>query len=431
MTHRIAVLALLAGLALAAPALATDYPPAGPPGAVSKPPPGKHRTIAVCEHNRGHGCFPRIQDAVDEARAGDTVVVPDGTYKEAVLVRGAKKRYLRLIGNTEDPGRVVLEGGSKRQNGVLVDGADQVTVMGFTVRHYRGNGIFIRNAAGYHVRHVVATLTGTYGVYAFNTTGGIIEDSEASYNNDSGFYIGQTPRQTRPFRSIVRRVKAWGNVLGFSGTNMRYVTITRSQWFNNGVGIVPNALDSEKYAPPEDNVISDNDVFWNNFNYFLKAPFPLRKGATGEVAYPVGTGILLFGGRRNLIERNRVYGNYLFGVGAVQQFLLKQADARDLVGNRVRDNVFGGGGADLNGRDLFYDGNGSDNCFGPNTGVQVTVPADGSTFTPCPFSGPNAFSSAAQQEVVSWALEPDHEAHWIKHPHAAKAGYTPLEHYAP
>ena len=74
----------------------------------------------------------------------------------------------------------------------------------------------------------------------------------------------------------MRNVSAYGNVLGFSGTNMRYVTITKSKWFNNGLGIVPNALDSEKYAPPEDNVITDNDIFWNNFNYYTGAPFMLR-----------------------------------------------------------------------------------------------------------------------------------------------------------
>ena len=139
---------------------------------------------------------------------------------------------------------------------------------------------------------------------------------------------------------------------------MRYVTITKSQFFNNGTGIVPNALDTEKFAPPEDNVITDNDVFWNNFNYYKGAPFKMIPSAT-SVPYPVGVGILLFGGRRNRIENNRVYGNYLVGIGALQQFLLKQKDAQDLVGNSVRFNQMGMGGADPNGRDLFYDGNGT------------------------------------------------------------------------
>jgi len=256
-----------------------------------------------------------------------------------------------------------------------------------------------------------------------------MENSQASYNSDSGFYIGQTPKQTTPARSIVRNVKAFGNVLGFSGTNMRYVTITKSQWFNNGTGIVPNALDTEKYAPPEDNVITDNDIFWNNFNYYAGAPFKQKKQAT-VTPYPVGVGVLLFGGRRTEVSHNRIYGNYLIGVGAIKQILLKQADAADLIGNQVHDNQFGLGGADLNGRELFYDGSGTDNCFGPNDGVVNTEPADGSTFAPCPFTGPNAFNQAAQDQAISWDVgDPTHEAFWIRHPHAPKPGLTPLEHY--
>src|SRR5205085_4586196 len=133
-------------------------------------------------------------------------------------------------------------------------------------------------------------------------------------NNDGGLYIGQTPVQAKPQRSLVTGIRSYGNVLGFSGTNMRYVTITRSQFFNNGTGIVPNALDSEKFAPPEDNVITDNDVYWNNFNYYRGAPFEQRETAVGELAYPPGVGILLFGSRTTKVTGNRVFGNYLIGV---------------------------------------------------------------------------------------------------------------------
>ena len=99
----------------------------------------------------------------------------------------------------------------------------------------------------------------------------------------------------------------------------------------------------------------------------------------------------------------------------------------------MRNNAFGLGGTDHNGRDLFYDGNGQDNCISDNTGVEVTVPADGSTFAPCGasgFTGANAFSAAAQGQAVAWtAGDPTHEANWVRNPHAAKPGYTPLEHY--
>ena len=53
------------------------------------------------------------------------------------------------------------------------------------------------------------------------------------------------------------------------------MTIKKSKFCNNGIGIVPNALDSEKFPPPEYNAIKDNEVFWNNFNFYLGAPFQI------------------------------------------------------------------------------------------------------------------------------------------------------------
>jgi Right handed beta helix region len=426
---RIAGVAIVAALAVPSVAAAGTYPPPANPGTPQKPPKGPFHRLEVCKDD----CrYHTIQAAVNKAKAGDTVKVQAGTYHEQVKIAGASKRYLKLVGNPKDPSQVVIDGTlgkSRRQNGVWVTDADQVTINGFTAKHYNGNGFFVLNANGYTLKNLNATLGGVYGIYAFNSVGGVMSDSQASYNNDAGFYIGQTPPQTTPKRSQVTRVKSFGNVLGFSGTNMRYVTITKSQWFNNGTGLAPNALDSEKYAPDEDNVITDNDIFWNNFNYYVGAPFKRRKSSVGSVPYPVGVGVIIFGGRRNQVTNNRIYGNYLTGFATLKQILLKQADAADPVGNQVHDNQFGLGGADLNGRDLVYDGSGSDNCFGPNVGVALTLPADGSVYAPCPFTGANAFNQAAQSEAFGWAGDTTHEKFWIKHPHAAKKGYTPLEHY--
>ena len=420
-----------AGVAGAAHISANAYPPPKNPTIPSTAPKGPFKTRTVC----AKGCaYKTIQSAVNASKAGDTVKVKAGTYKERVVIKGKGKAFLKLIGDPKSPGKVLLEGkGSKPatqpNNGVTINGADQVTVNGFTARDYSGYGFFVVNNNGYLLTNLVAKFVGVYGIYAFNSVGGTMSNSTAAWNNDSGFYIGQTPPQTKPIRSYVRNVTAYGNVLGFSGTNSKYVTITQSRWFNNGLGIVPNALDSEKYAPPDQNVITDNDVFFNNWDYFAGAPFKLRASAT-DIPYPVGTGILLFGGRNTEVSKNRVYGNYLMGVGAIQQLLLKQADAKDLIGNRIMNNVFGNDGKNPNGRDLFYDGDGSNNCIGPNTGVQVTVPADASTFAPCPFTGTNAFSADAQGQAVNWTVtDPTHEAFWIKNAQTPIPGVTPLEHW--
>jgi hypothetical protein len=429
---RTTLIAPLLTLALAAPAMAADYPPPSDPGTVQAKPKGPFHTRNVCaKGKKSKGCFKTIQKAINAAKPGDTVKVPNGTWKEGVKIQGAKKRFLKLIGNIKHPEKVVFEGkslkGAAKSNGVLINKANEVTVRGFTAQHYNGNGFFVTNANGYHLNDLIAKYVGVYGVYAFNTVGGEMRRDTAAWNNDSGFYVGQTPKQTKPVRTILSDLVSYGNVLGYSGTNSRYVTITKSKWFNNGLGIVPNALDSEKFPPPEENVITDNDIFWNNFDYYKGAPFKLRPPATGDVPYPTGVGVLLFGGRNNKITNNRIFGNYLLGAGMIEQFLLKNPDDGTLVGNEITGNQFGLNGTDLNGRDIGYDGNGTGNCVSDNTGVASVMPEDGHTLVPCPFSGANTFDEAARNTAVGWAIAPDQETNWIRHDHAPQGDIKPLE----
>jgi hypothetical protein len=406
-----------------AAASAGGYPAPGQPGPLEPKPKGPHHTYTVCR-KKDRCDFRTIQKAVNHARGADTIRVRNGVYREAVKVTGRKKRYLRLIGNPEHPRRVVLRAKGQMQNGVFVNGADKVTVNGFMARDYKSNGFFFTNVNGYLMNHLVARKTGVYGLYAFNSIGGKMLNSEAYYVNDGAFYIGQTPPQDKPVQTIVKNVDGWGSPIGFSATNMRYVTITKSRFYNNALGIVPNALDSEKFPPPEDNVITGNDIFWNNFNFHKgHPPFPVREDGTAAMA-PVGTGILLLGGRGNLVENNRIYGNYLTGVAAIDGILVtKHPDAVSLDRNIVRDNQFGLGGADTNGRDVAYDGSGSGNCFSL-TGVTSTFPADHSTFG-CP-AGKNTFSSDARVQMIQWTGEGALTG-WRAPGHPPKAGYTPLE----
>jgi Right handed beta helix region len=428
MKHRWPLAGIGIAVALALPALAgaQTYPEPKDPGKVTPRPKGPFHTYTVCKR----GCdFRKIQAAVNKAKAGDKVKIKSGTYREAVKV-DARKSYLRIVGNPKSPRKVVLDGRNKGQNGIFVNGADEVTIDGVMARNYNGNGFFAVNVVGYTMNHLVAEKTGTYGLYAFNSKGGTMENSEAYYVNDGAFYIGQTPQQAKPIRSIVRNVDGWGAPIGFSGSNMRYVTITKSRFYNNAAGIIPNSIDSEKFPPEEDNVIVDNDLFWNNFNFHAGAPFKIRESGTAALA-PVGTGIVLVGGHRTRIENNRIFGNYLSGVGMIEGILnAKNPQARTLVGNTITGNAFGLDGTDLNGHDLAYDGNGTGNCIANNTGIQATLPADGSTFATCPFGGANAFSQDVQNQLLAFTGAGGLNG-WVRHPHAARPGFEPLELYKP
>ena len=205
---------------------------------------------------------------------------------------------------------------------------------------------------------------------------------------------------------------------------MRYVTITKSRFYNNAAGIVPNALDSEKFPPPEDNVIIDNDIFWNNFNYHQgKPPFAVRENTTAALV-PVGTGVLLLGGRGNRIENNRIHGNFLAGVAAIEGILLAEnPDARSLERNIVRNNQFGLGGTDTNGNDLMYDGNGNDNCFS----LDGVTPRSRRTARRSRAAAARTRSASRSRTRCSRFTGENALNGWKKHAHPAKKGYTPLE----
>jgi hypothetical protein len=425
---RITIAVLAAVLLAPAAASAQTYPEPKEPGKVAPKPPRPYATHTVCK-KKNRCDFRSIQAAVNAADAGDTIKVRRGVYKEAVRINGRKKRYLKLIGDPRKPGRVVLDGGKRKQNGIAVNDADEVTVSGFKARRYRANGFFFTNLNGYTMNHLVAQQTGVYGLYAFNTIGGRILNSEAYHVNDGAFYIGQTPPQDKPVRTMVKNVEGWGSPIGFSATNMRYVTITKSRFYNNAVGIVPNALDSEKFPPPEQNTIIGNEIFWNNLNFHEGTPpfTPPPASANGNLV-PIGTGILLLGGRDHLIEDNKIYGNFLAGVAAIDGILLqKNPLAVSLDRNVVRNNEFGLGGTDVNGRDIAYDGSGSDNCF-TLAATDTTFPADRSTIATC--SGPNGMQQAARDQMVGWTGT-NALSGWNKHAHPPKKGYEPVEDFKP
>jgi hypothetical protein len=442
--HRVRVLSAVAVAALLVPAgtaAGQNYPGPGDPGKNPGKARGKGGTITVCKR----GCdYRKIQKAVKAASGRNTIKVKGGRYREGVVIAGRRYDGLKLIGNARKPKRVVLNGkglrGPAAQNGVLINNADDVVVRGFYAKNYKANCFFATNLQDYVLDRLVAESCGAYGVYAFNSKGGRMSNSSAYYNNDSGFYVGQTPPQKgRIKRTLVKNVKSYANVLGFSGTNMRYTTITKSQWFNNGAGIIPSTLDSEKYPPPEDNVIAGNDIYWNNFNFYYAAPFEIPESSAADLPYPIGLGVLLFGSRNTTVEGNRFFGNYLGAFAAIPAVQLQGSSDPDLReaavlrGNTVRNNEFGLGGEDLNARDMLYDGSGTGNCFSGNVTRSPNLPANNSTFAPCPGPAANTPDPAVLGTAIGWAAAGSadnpvsFEAQWIKHPHKPRKGVKPLE----
>ncbi len=431
MKHRLPFLVLVPVLA----ALVGLAAPTAPALAAKPAKQAKSMTFEACHH----GChYRKIQLAVEAAgkyafknkKAKVTVAIRPGKYVEGIVVDGAEEgvRYdgMTIEGTKKDPKRVILEGKNAKgelgaaQNGVEGISVDGLVLKNMWARNFESNGFFIhasneegQHCVGYTMNNLLASNNRSYGLFAKNCFGGKMINSAGYRQGDSAFYVGETPCdskkwnvyqnkpcQAKPQWTLLKDDKSYENVLGYSGTNSKYVRIIENAFYNNGAGIVPNTLDSEGYEPNGWNVIERNDVFWNNYNYFLAgSAFHTVSEGLGELSgqvvnYPTGVGIILYGSDHNVVRGNRVFGNYKWGIasfsGPGETFVANEGNEAKNVNNEIVENVMGREGADPNGEyDIWNDYTGGGNCWGANSANSTFAPGNGkiplaSIYPTCP-----------------------------------------------
>ena len=291
-----------------------------------------------------------IQGAVDAAVPGDLILVDSGTYREEVTVTTPS-----LVIRGVDRNATIVDGEFVRPNGfnVLADG---VAIENLTVRHATLNGFFWTGVTGYRGSWLTAYNNGDYGVYAFDSRDGLFEDSYASGSPDAGFYIGQC----FPCDAVVRCVTAEHNAVGYSGTNAGgALYVLSSTWRYNRAGVVPNSLDTELYPPQRATTIRGNLIHDNHSR---------TAGGRGLTPLAWGNGVVIGGGRENIVEDNAIANHA--GHGVIIAPLMDQNfwPARD---NIVRRNlVLNSGRADVS-----IGGPGSaGNCAGKQNNRVVFAP---------------------------------------------------------
>jgi parallel beta-helix repeat protein len=427
MKHRLAVSALVLGLCLALTGLSAQAFAKGGGPKVQAP---KVKVFEACKH----GCrFNTIQKAVNaagsfkfkraNAKTRAIVEVRPGKYVEGVVVDGTLKKKsfdgLTIQGTKKNRRKTILEGRNAKgelgaaQNGIEAVSVDGIVLRNMWARNYQSNGFFVHasneggeHCDGYTMDNLLASANRSYGLFAKNCLGGKMINSAGFRQGDSAFYVGETPCdsktwtnhgitpppapcQAKPQWTLLKNDKSYENVLGYSGTNSKYVKIVESAFYNNGAGIVPNTLDSEGFEPNGWNVFERNDVFWNNYDYFLAgASFHTVSGGLGQLAgatvnYPTGVGIVLYGGDDNVVRDNNVFGNYKWGIasfsGPGELFVANVGDDAKNMNNEVADNTMGRGGADPNGEyDFWNDDTGGGNCWSGNSAGSTFAPGNGS-----------------------------------------------------
>lgn len=387
---------------------------AAPVDAKPKPRP---KTLTVCKVESGSCTFRSVGAAVKAAHARDTIRIKPGTYNEEVVLQGPRYDGVKIVGlgdSRDESNRVLFDGTRSKGWGILAIGVDRLSLSNMAASNYTDTGFFIRGdkddlgpkkpCVGFTMSDLVAFQNTKYGLYMRNCIGGTMKDSEAYLQGDAGYYVGEVPQQKKPVWITLTNLDAYQNVLGYSGTNSRYVKIQNSRFFNNGAGIVPNTLDSEGFQPAANGKIIDNKIFWNNFNYYnadtpardCETPAPVCSpiprtwvsnlgnsplGGNAKIYYPTGAGVVLLGTDGWLVQGNDIWGNDQWGVGVLADPGNSKAvsNRNRILSNRMGyADLDGATGVDPNGWDLFNQGAGKGNCFAGNgSGVN----ADGTVTT--------------------------------------------------
>ena len=119
---------------------------------------------------------PTLQDAVALASPGDEIVLAAGTYPGGVVIAEGK-RDLTIRG--VDRNAVVLDGGDRRKNGIVVH-ADGVSILNLSAHNFTENALYWDGADRFRASYVTVWNVGEYGIYVEDGEHGRVDHTYVS-----------------------------------------------------------------------------------------------------------------------------------------------------------------------------------------------------------------------------------------------------------
>jgi nitrous oxidase accessory protein NosD len=265
------------------------------------------RTIVVKPHHS-------IQAAINKAKRGDTVVVQQGTYREALVITidrlTLKGRSAVLKPPTKASDTPCSKIDPSGVTGICVVGdvtpgksgpptvnktVNGVTIVGITVQGFSGNGIFGFATKNLTLSHTHLLKNGSYGVFSNTSSGTRYLSNVASGNHAPGLYIGDSPQA---HASVIgnRSVNNAGE--GLLARDADFGTVRNNVFAGNCAGILVLA---DSPGPATDWKVTKNTVRKNN---------NACAGDPADNEPPLsGIGIALLGAANTSVTNNSVTGN--------------------------------------------------------------------------------------------------------------------------
>ncbi|NQE55065.1 hypothetical protein C5S29_15930 [ANME-1 cluster archaeon GoMg3.2] len=251
--------------------------------------------------------YATIQGAVDNAAAGDTIIVRDGTYLESVKVN---KRL--TIRSENGPANTIVESPEGVNDHVLTVTADHVHINGLTVKNATGkNEAEQYNYAGLYISAHHCDITDNMAI-----------------NNAYGFFLSESSKNR-----LINNVASDHIGDGIYVTNSNYNTIS-----NNTVKL--NRRYGIRLYSSHNNTVCNNDVSNNGYGIRLSGSHNNTIGKN-NVQLNTYDGIFLFYSNDNSFVDNTANQNNQYG------FFINASYNNTLINNVANANNYDGFGLEL------------------------------------------------------------------------------------
>lgn len=213
----------------------------------------------------GTADFDTMQEAINAAKVGDTVLVRDGTYRENVVLN----KSISLLG--ENPATTMIDGGSTA-SAIRVT-AENIVVKGFTLQNvYGGFYTVYMERSSHSIVEGNVFHGGFVGVFLYYSNDNIVSDNEFSNIFDYGILLGADCSNNIIRNNVVKR--SWYGIgLWNSSNNIVYNNTVENTGRGGHLieGFEPAGIllyDHSRY-----NEIIGNDLSFNDWNGIAIAQF--------------------------------------------------------------------------------------------------------------------------------------------------------------